>query len=256
MVLNGVFVASHRETHFGYQSVAENDKADRVGEVFDSVANAYDLMNDAMSLGVHRLWKRHAIASLQLRMGHRVLDLAAGTGDLTRLALPLVGDSGVVLMTDINHSMLSCGRDRFLDQGLCSGIEFLRVDAEVLPFENHSFDRIMMGFGLRNVTHKDRVLSEMYRVLRPGGIAMVLEFSHPTQAAFAKLYDWYSFNILPTLGSFLAKDRDSYQYLVESIRMHPKQDTLQQMFTEAGFDHCHYHNLTQGIVAIHKGVKY
>lgn len=256
MTVNESFVASEQTTHFGYKTVSEDDKADLVGEVFDSVASSYDLMNDAMSLGVHRLWKRQAIASLQLRRGHSVLDLAAGTGDLSRLAVQNVGDAGQVVMTDINHSMLSGGRDGFLDRGVCQGLEFLRVNAEQLPFASHSFDRVMIGFGLRNVTHKEHALKEMYRVLKPGGIAVVLEFSHPTHEAFSKLYDWYSFNILPSLGEYLAKDRDSYQYLVESIRMHPKQEALKAMFMEAGFDHCHYDNLTQGIVAVHKGVKY
>lgn len=249
-------MTSDEQTHFGYQSVHKDDKEELVAQVFDSVASSYDLMNDAMSLGVHRWWKRHAIATMQLRPGYDILDLAAGTGDLSKLAYQSMQGAGRFVVTDINQSMLDCGRDRLLDQGIYKGLEFLQVNAESLPFGDQSFDRVMMGFGLRNVTDKDKVLQEMYRVLRPGGMAIVLEFSKPSSALFGKIYDWYSFNILPSLGDLIAKDRDSYQYLVESIRMHPDQNTLQAMFDAAGFDQTHYENLTQGVVAIHKGVKY
>lgn len=247
---------SEKTTHFGYQTVAEEDKQSMVAEVFDSVASSYDIMNDAMSLGIHRLWKRYAMAKLSLKSGDAVLDLAAGTGDLTRHALSAVGDTGHVTMTDINPSMLAEGRDRLLDQGFCQRLTFLEANAEALPFADQSFDAVMMGFGLRNVTHKEKALKEMQRVLVPGGRAMVLEFSKPQNTLVDKAYDWISFNILPQLGEWIANDRDSYQYLVESIRMHPDQEALCEMFYDAGFDKCSYHNLTNGVAAVHIGVKY
>jgi demethylmenaquinone methyltransferase / 2-methoxy-6-polyprenyl-1,4-benzoquinol methylase len=242
-------------THFGFEQVAEHEKASKVGDVFDSVASQYDLMNDAMSMGVHRLWKRSAILMALLRPGDKVLDLASGTGDLAMLASDRVGPSGKVWVTDINRAMLLEGRNHLLDRGYVGNTEFLQVDAEALPFKSGSFDCVMMGFGLRNVTHKQKVLDEMHRVLVPGGRALVLEFSKTKGRWLSAFYDWYSFNVLPQLGGVLAGDKASYQYLVESIRMHPDQETLKGMFADAGFDRCQYHDFSGGIVALHQGVK-
>lgn len=243
------------KTHFGFEQVLASEKAGRVGEVFDSVASRYDLMNDAMSFGIHRIWKHMALQMSFLRPGHCVLDLASGTGDLAALASDKVGVRGRVLVTDINNAMLTQGRDRLLDRGYAANLTFLQVNAEVLPFANNSFDCVLMGFGLRNVTHKQKVLNEMARVLKPGGRAVVLEFSKPLSKVFSKAYDWYSFNILPKLGRWLVGDESSYQYLAESIRMHPDQETLLHMFEQAGLSRCRYHNFTGGIVAVHQGVK-
>jgi demethylmenaquinone methyltransferase/2-methoxy-6-polyprenyl-1,4-benzoquinol methylase len=244
-----------KTTHFGYQQVAAEEKAGLVRGVFDSVASRYDLMNDLMSLGIHRLWKRFAVELAGVQRGQRVLDLASGTGDLVDRFAGLVGPEGLVVMTDINAAMLSRGRDRMLDHGHVGNLSYAQVDAEALPFPDNSFDCITIAFGLRNVTHKERALAAMYRALKPGGRALVLEFSKPTSKPLAKLYDLYSFNLLPAMGRLVAGDADSYRYLAESIRMHPDQQTLKQMLETAGFERCDVHNLTGGIVAVHRGFK-
>lgn len=244
---------SENTTHFGFKTVAESEKAHKVGEVFHSVASRYDLMNDVMSAGLHRLWKRFTVESSGVLPGNRVLDIAGGSGDLSRLFAKKVGKLGQVVLTDINASMLSVGRDRMLDEGLA--VPAAQCDAEKLPFPNNYFDCVSVAFGLRNMTHKDLALKEMLRVLKPGGRLLVLEFSHiwkPLQPA----YDAYSFKLLPVMGKLLARDEDSYRYLAESIRMHPDQETLKQMMLDAGFDKVDYNNLTAGVVALHKGVKY
>ena len=243
------------ETHFGFRQVPASDKADHVKHVFDSVATRYDLMNDLMSFGIHRLWKLLTAEVSALRPGDRVLDVAAGTGDLCRLYSRKVGPSGQVVMTDINAAMLETGRDRLLNQGVGGQVQFSLADAERLPFASNSFDLVSIGFGLRNVTDKDAALREMHRVLRPGGQLLVLEFSKPVFRPLAKLYDQYSFRVLPKLGRWVAGDSDSYRYLAESIRMHPDQKTLLRQLEAAGFSHCRYHNLTGGIVALHRGRK-
>ncbi len=243
-------------THFGYQTVATDEKESKVKQVFSSVAPSYDIMNDVMSLGLHRLWKKTAIRQLSLQAGQRVLDLAGGTGDLTRLISPRVGPSGHVTLSDINDDMLKVGQARLLDEGLFKNIAVQAANAEQLPFEDDQFDRVIIGFGLRNVTNKDQALKEMYRVLNPGGKLIVLEFSHPTNGSFRTLYDLYSFNVLPLMGKLIADDADSYQYLAESIRMHPKQDELNDMVLAAGFDQASFTNLNGGIVAIHQGLKF
>ena len=242
-------------THFGYQQVPVEEKASHVRAVFDSVATRYDLMNDLMSLGIHRLWKRQTIELAGVRRGQRVLDLAGGTGDLASRFARIVGPAGQVVLTDINAAMLTLGRDRLLDLGLAGNLSYAQVNAESQPFPDNHFDCVTIGFGLRNVTHKPKALAEMHRVLKPGGRALVLEFSHPTSQAFAKVYDLYSFTILPLLGRLITDDADSYRYLAESIRMHPDQETLKGMMEEAGFDRCDYFNLNGGIVAIHRGYK-
>ncbi len=242
-------------THFGYRQVEPDEKAGLVRNVFDSVANRYDLMNDLMSLGIHRLWKRFAIELAGIRPGQRVLDLASGTGDLVLHYVDLVGPNGLVVMSDINLNMLNLGRDRLLDRGSPATLSYAQIDAEQLPFADHSFDRVSIAFGLRNVTHKERALAEMERVLRPGGRALVLEFSHPKDPLLQKGYDAYSFGLLPLIGRLVTGDGDSYRYLAESIRMHPDQETLQAMMQEAGFDRVDIHNLSGGIVALHRGFK-
>lgn len=226
-----------------------------VRRVFDSVAERYDVMNDLMSLGIHRLWKRVAIMLSNARQGERVLDLAGGTGDLTILYEKRVGADGSVVLADINRSMLEVGRNRLIDQGLVTNVFYTQVNAESLPFADASFDCVCIAFGLRNVTDKDAALKSMYRVLKPGGRCLILEFSHPKPELLRKVYDAYSFKILPLLGKIVAKDPDSYRYLAESIRMHPDQVKLRQMMENAGFEHCDYFNLTQGIVAVHRGYK-
>ncbi len=241
---------------FGYQQVPVAEKAQRVGQVFRSVADKYDLMNDLMSVGLHRLWKRQTVAMARLRPGMRVLDLAAGTGDLSRLMARLVGGRGQVVMTDINDSMLAVGRDRMLDAGITGNLDYALVNAEALPFPSGSFDRVTIGFGLRNVTDKTRALREMHRVLKPGGFVLVLEFSHLYLKALQPAYDAYSFQLLPRMGKLVAGDADSYRYLAESIRMHPNQETLRDMMQEAGLEDCDYTNLSGGVVAIHRGFRY
>lgn len=246
----------HKDTtHFGYREVPVSDKARHVAEVFHSVAGKYDLMNDLMSMGIHRLWKWFTVNNSGVRRGAKVLDLAGGTGDLTRKFSEMVGDSGKVVLADINASMLSVGRDRLTDDGVVGNIEYVQANAEALPFPDNSFDCITMAFGLRNVTDKDKALASMYRVLKPGGQLMVLEFSKPADW-LAKAYDAYSFHLLPRIGKVITDDEDSYRYLAESIRMHPDQDTLKQMMDTAGFERTQYHNMTAGIVALHRGYKF
>lgn len=242
-------------THFGYEQVKTEEKAERVRAVFDSVATKYDLMNDLMSLGIHRLWKRYAVELTGLRPGHKVLDLASGTGDLAARYSGLVGPEGLVTMTDINAAMLDQGRARMADRGLIGNVEYVQVNAEAIPFEDNMFNCVTIGFGLRNVTDKQQALNEMFRVLKPGGRALVLEFSHPQAEPLKWAYDAYSFKILPLIGKFVTKDEASYQYLAESIRMHPDQEALRGMMEQSGFERCDYHNLTGGIVAVHRGYK-
>jgi len=246
----------NKTTHFGYRDVAVEEKASLVEGVFRSVANNYDLMNDVMSFGQHRLWKQFTIAKAALKPGDTVLDVAAGTGDLSKAFAKAVGQKGRVFMTDINEAMLQRGRDRLTDLGIVGNIEFMLADAEQLPFEDNYFDCVSIAFGLRNVTNKDAALRSMYRVLKPGGKLLVLEFSKPASLLLSRFYDTYSFNIIPKMGELIAKDRDSYQYLVESIRKHPDQETLKGMMTEAGFEDVNYFNLSGGIVALHAGYKY
>jgi demethylmenaquinone methyltransferase / 2-methoxy-6-polyprenyl-1,4-benzoquinol methylase len=244
---------SDHKTHFGYQTVDEDEKAGRVAGVFHSVAKNYDVMNDVMSGGLHRVWKHFTITTAPLRKGDRVLDIAGGSGDLSRGWAKRVGRSGEVWLTDINSSMLTVGRDRLLNEGLALPVAL--CDAEKLPFPDNYFNLVSVSFGLRNMTHKEVALAEMYRVLRPGGTLLVLEFSHVFKP-LKPIYDLYSFKMLPLMGKLIAKDADSYQYLAESIRMHPDQETLRQMMLDVGFDSVNYHNLTAGVVALHKGVKF
>ncbi|NBC12031.1 MAG: bifunctional demethylmenaquinone methyltransferase/2-methoxy-6-polyprenyl-1,4-benzoquinol methylase UbiE [Gammaproteobacteria bacterium] len=246
---------SDDKTHFGYEEVPVGEKQDRVRAVFDSVASRYDLMNDLMSLGIHRLWKRRTLELAGVRRGQRVLDLAAGTGDLAERFARIVGADGEVVMSDINQAMLEQGRSRLVNAGLVGNLDYVQANAEALPFASDSFDCISIGFGLRNVTHKQLALNEMFRVLRAGGRALILEFSHPTTKPLEKVYDAYSFTVLPTLGRFVAGDSASYRYLAESIRMHPDQETLLGMMELAGFERAGYENHTGGIVAIHRGYK-
>ena len=248
-------MASDKTTHFGYREVPEDQKVRMVGGVFDSVASRYDLMNDLMSGGIHRIWKRVAIELSGVRPGQQVLDVAGGTGDLTLRFSREVGPSGRVVLSDINAAMLGTGRDRLLDEGVCGNVDFALADAEALPFRDGSFDCVTIAFGLRNVTRKDRALASMLRVLKPGGRLLVLEFSRPTSELLGKLYDAYSFGVIPKIGRLVAGDEDSYRYLAESIRMHPDQETLRDMMEDAGFERCDYHNLTGGIVAIHRGFR-
>ncbi len=243
-------------THFGFSEVPVAEKARKVRGVFDSVASRYDVMNDLMSLGIHRAWKRFTVEKAALRPGMEVLDLAGGTGDLTALMAPRVAPGGKVVLSDINEAMLSRGRERMLDRGLAGDqVEYCLADAERLPFTSERFDVVTIAFGLRNVTHKEKALGEMFRVLKPGGQLLVLEFSRPVPA-LAPAYDLYSFRVLPAIGRLVAGDAESYRYLAESIRMHPDQDTLRAMMAAEGFEDCRYHNLTGGIVALHRGWKY
>ncbi|MEM7378345.1 MAG: bifunctional demethylmenaquinone methyltransferase/2-methoxy-6-polyprenyl-1,4-benzoquinol methylase UbiE [Pseudomonadota bacterium] len=242
-------------THFGYEDVPVEEKVDRVADVFHSVAAKYDIMNDVMSFGIHRLWKQFALQHSGVRPGQTVLDIAGGTGDLAAAMARRVGSTGLVVLSDINASMLEVGRDKLINKGIVGNLEVAQANAEALPFDDDSFDCITIGFGLRNVTDKDRALASMHRVLKPGGRLLVLEFSKPTVPAFATLYDRYSFNVLPAMGKAVAGDADSYRYLAESIRMHPDQETLAAMMRSAGFVRVDYHNLTAGVVALHKGIK-
>jgi demethylmenaquinone methyltransferase/2-methoxy-6-polyprenyl-1,4-benzoquinol methylase len=241
-------------THFGYEEVEWRAKAGRVRDVFDSVAGRYDLMNDLMSFGMHRLWKRFTVEQSGLRPGQRALDVAAGTGDLARAFAGRVAPGGLVVMTDINESMLARGRDRLLDGGV-AGVACVQADAERLPFKPGLFDCVSIGFGLRNVTDKAAALRSMHAMVKPGGRALVLEFSQPTSSALRSLYDLYSFAVLPRLGRVVAGDEASYRYLAESIRVHPDQEAMKAMMEEAGFERCRYYNLTGGIVALHVGFR-
>lgn len=242
-------------THFGYKEVEKDAKAGMVADVFHSVASRYDLMNDLMSGGIHRIWKRFTIELSGVRKGNSVLDIAGGTGDLAAKFSRIVGPEGRVVLADINDSMLMVGRDKLLDTGHQGNIEFVQADAQFLPFPDESFDCITIAFGLRNVTEKDIALRSMLRVLKPGGRLLVLEFSKPDNDLLSKAYDTYSFRILPFMGKLVANDSESYQYLAESIRMHPNQETLKEMMEDAGFNRVEFHNMTGGIVALHKGIK-
>lgn len=243
------------KTHFGYKQVEEKDKAGLVAGVFHSVASRYDLMNDLMSGGVHRIWKRFTIEVSAVRPGNRVLDVAGGTGDLTAKFSELVGQEGEVILSDINESMLKVGRDKLIDSGFHSNIDFVQANAECLPFPENHFDVVSIAFGLRNVTDKDQALRSMLRVLKPGGRLLILEFSKPGNDLLNQAYDTYSFKVLPVLGKLVAGDSESYQYLAESIRMHPDQETLREMMENAGFSRSEFFNMTGGIVALHRGVK-
>ena len=242
-------------THFGYKTVNTDEKQGMVAGVFHSVAAKYDIMNDLMSAGVHRIWKRFTIELSGVRPGHQVLDIAGGTGDLTAKFSKLVGPEGRVVLADINDSMLKVGRDKLTDRGIVGNVEYTQANAEALPFPDNSFDCITIAFGLRNVTDKDKALRSMLRVLKPGGRLLVLEFSKPKNELLSKAYDAYSFSILPFMGKVITNDADSYRYLAESIRMHPDQETLKDMMVDAGFARCEYHNMTGGVVAVHKGIK-
>ena len=243
-------------THFGFREVPESAKDGLVADVFHSVANKYDLMNDLMSLGIHRLWKQFAAEASGVRGGFRVLDVAGGTGDMAAKFALRVGRRGQVVLADINSSMLAVGRARLVDQGFTGNVEFVQANAENLPFPEDYFDRVSIAFGLRNVTHIDAALASMFRVLKPGGALLVLEFSRPVLPGLNRLYDTYSFSVLPWLGRVVARDEGSYRYLAESIRKHPDQETLKTMMQQAGFGRVEYHNLSGGIVALHKGYKF
>jgi len=245
-----------KTTHFGFEEVRWEDKARRVRGVFDSVAPKYDLMNDLMSGGMHRLWKQFTLSQTHLRPGQRALDVAGGTGDLARGMAAQVGEQGLVVLSDINGAMLAHGRNRLIDAGLLRGVAYVQANAERLPFPDSSFDCVTIGFGLRNVTDKAAALASMRRVLRPGGQLLVLEFSQPVAPGLKPLYDTYSFRVLPVLGKVVAQDEDSYRYLAESIRKHPDQETLLGMMRDADLEDCRYHNLAGGIVALHRGYRY
>ena len=245
-----------KSADFGYERVPWNEKSRRVRGVFDSVADNYDVMNDLMSGGLHRIWKQFTLSLTHLRPSQKALDVAGGTGDLAAGMAKQVGDRGLVVLTDINAAMLAHGRDRLINEGIVSNVRCAQVNAEKLPFADSTFDCVTIGFGLRNVTDKPAALASMRRVLKPGGQLLVLEFSHPTSPAVKPLYDAYSFRILPLLGKIVAKDEASYRYLAESIRMHPNQETLLGMMRDAGLEGCRYHNLTGGIVAVHRGYRY
>ena len=245
-----------QKTHFGFEQVKQSDKVNRVNHVFSSVASRYDIMNDLMSFGLHRLWKDLAINHLALRPHHQVLDLAGGTGDLTLRIQKRIRPPGGVILSDINPEMLREGKNRLINKGVFDNIEFVQANAEAMPFTDNQFDRVIIGFGLRNVTNKGQALAEIYRCLKPGGLLVILEFSKPTDQMLQKLYDLYSFNVIPKVGKVVTQDEDSYRYLVESIRMHPDQQTLAQLMQQNQFSDVSHINLTGGIVAIHKGYKY
>jgi len=242
-------------THFGYEKVKVEDKQKRVAGVFHSVAAKYDLMNDLMSGGVHRIWKRFTIEVSAVRPGNAVLDIAGGTGDLTAKFSRIVGPQGQVILADINDSMLNVGRDKLIDKGISGNVSYAQADAQFLPFADNSFDCVTIAFGLRNVTDKDQALRSMLRVLKPGGRLLVLEFSKPSHSLLEKVYDTYSFKLLPAMGKLVTNDAESYRYLAESIRMHPDQNTLKDMMVDAGFAQTKFYNMTGGIVALHKGIK-
>ncbi|ADZ92687.1 bifunctional demethylmenaquinone methyltransferase/2-methoxy-6-polyprenyl-1,4-benzoquinol methylase UbiE [Marinomonas mediterranea] len=246
----------NKTTHFGFQEIPTEKKVDAVAQVFHSVAAKYDIMNDLMSGGVHRLWKRHTISQSGVRSGQTVLDIAGGTGDLTLKFARLVGSEGQVVLADINDSMLKVGRDKLANKGVVGNVKCVQANAEALPFPDNTFDCITIAFGLRNVTDKSKALASMYRVLKPGGRLLVLEFSKPESEHLSTLYDQYSFRLLPAMGKIIANDAESYRYLAESIRMHPDQETLKSMMDEVGFERTNYQNMTGGIVALHKGFKF
>lgn len=249
-------MASEKITDFGFEKVAWDEKEKKVGEVFQSVAQKYDLMNDLMSFGIHRLWKRITVELACVRRNSKILDLAGGSGDISMRFCKKISDEGRVVLADINPAMLKVGRDRIIDAGYFSKVDFAEVNAEYLPFKSNYFDYITIGFGLRNVTDKLRALKSMYRVCKPSGKLLVLEFSKPTIDSLQKIYDWYSFNVLPKIGKIFANDSDSYKYLAESIRMHPDQEDLKQLILDAGFEDCKYINMSCGIVALHIAYKY
>ena len=248
-------MADDKTTHFGYKTVASDDKVNLVAGVFHSVAGKYDLMNDLMSGCIHRLWKRFTIELSGVRAGNRVLDIAGGTGDLTAKFSRLVGAEGQVVLADINDSMLKVGRSKLTNSGIVGNVEYVQANAECLPFPENSFDCVTIAFGLRNVTDKDAALRSMLSALKPGGRLLILEFSKPVNPLVSTVYDRYSFDVLPKIGRFVARDEDSYRYLAESIRMHPDQDTLKGMMEDAGFAEVRYHNMTAGVVAVHRGIK-
>jgi len=243
-------------THFGYEQVPVDEKVNKVADVFHSVADKYDLMNDLMSAGVHRLWKRYTIETSGAKKGDTILDLAGGTGDLAIKFTRIVGPEGLVTLSDIHGSMLENGRERLTNMGIAGNIEYVEANAESLPFDDNKYNIVTMAFGLRNVTDKEAALKSIYRVLKPGGKLMVLEFSKPVVPGLGTIYDQYSFKLLPLIGKLVANDEESYRYLAESIRMHPDQDTLKGMFEDAGFERCSYHNMTGGVVALHIGYKF
>ncbi len=243
-------------THFGYQTVPTREKTERVASVFRSVANHYDIMNDLMSFGLHRFWKRLAVKKCAVQPNQSILDLAGGTGDISLQLASILKNSGKIILADINPNMLSKGRERVINAGRIAAISCMQLNAEALPFANNSFDRIIIAFGLRNVTHKENALSEMYRVLKPGGRVVILEFSHVSSDILKTFYNAYSFSVLPLLGKYVCDDEASYRYLAESIRVHPNQDTLKLMMTHVGFERCEYQNLHSGIVALHLGYKF
>ena len=243
-------------THFGFEQVKTGEKQGKVAEVFHSVAAKYDLMNDLMSLGIHRLWKRFTIEKSGVRRGWKVLDIAGGTGDLAAKFSEIVGSEGEVVLADINDSMLKVGRSRLIDRGIVGNVRYAQANAEMLPFPDNHFDLITIAFGLRNVTDKEKAIASMFRILKPGGRLLVLEFSKPENAGLSAIYDQYSFKLLPMMGKLVANDAESYKYLAESIRMHPDQETLKGMMEAVGFERCDYHDLTGGIVALHRGYKF
>ncbi|MCG6201404.1 bifunctional demethylmenaquinone methyltransferase/2-methoxy-6-polyprenyl-1,4-benzoquinol methylase UbiE [Psychromonas antarctica] len=248
--------AQQNTTHFGFKTVQEDKKAELVAGVFHSVATKYDVMNDVLSLGIHRVWKRFTIDCSGIRKGQKALDLAGGTGDLTAKFSRIVGPTGQVVLADINDSMLKVGRSKLRDMGIVGNVDYIQANAEELPFPDNFFDIVTIAFGLRNVTDKDKALASIYRVLKPGGRLLVLEFSKPIYKPLSKFYDFYSFNVLPKLGKLIANDSESYRYLAESIRMHPNQETLKEMMANVGFEDTEYFNLSAGIVALHRGYKY